>query len=138
MHPIKEELTAFSRRLARSWAQLCSRLRKVQRRRALAFFPYRHAAMQNRLARDMAGERLAGEVWETARAIVVQLELPGMNGEDVQVSFPRGQLRIYGNKQRIAGDAQARTYHLKERAFGRFERRIALPHEIDTARAEVS
>ena len=80
---------------------------------------------------------LAGEVWETAHAVVVRLELPGLKREDIQVSIDRGTLRIRGDK-RFAERTQGRTYHLNERAFGRFERVFTLPHNIDTTNAEVA
>jgi HSP20 family protein len=80
---------------------------------------------------------LAGEVWETAHAVVVRLELPGLKREDIEVSIDRGTLRIRGDK-RLAERTQGRTYHLNERAFGRFERMFTLPHNIDTTDAEVA
>jgi HSP20 family protein len=61
-----------------------------------------------------------------------------MRQEDVQVSFSRGCLRIRGEKRRMPGGPQNRIYHIKERVFGRFERRIALPQQLETARAEIS
>ena len=80
---------------------------------------------------------LAGEVWETGQSVVVQIELPGMRQEDVEVSIRPGRLVIRGEKLRAA-DATPRLYHLMERAFGRFERRIDLPRGLDGAKAEVS
>jgi HSP20 family protein len=53
------------------------------------------------------------------------------------VSIDRGNLRIRGER-RSGGGARGRTYHLMERAFGRFERAIALPHNIDTKNADVT
>jgi HSP20 family protein len=136
MNPSKEQLAAIGRKLALSWARLRLKVTKRARRaRGLELIRYRHAAAQ-KATQDT--ERLAGEVWETARAVVVQMEMPGMSRDDIQVGFSRGRLRIRGEKRRIAGDSQGRTYHLKERLFGRFERLIALPGEIDSARAEVT
>ena len=80
---------------------------------------------------------LAGEVWETAQSVVVQIELPGMRREDVDASIRPGRLVIRGEKLRAA-DATPRLYHSMERAFGRFERRIDLPRGLDGAKAEVS
>jgi HSP20 family protein len=80
---------------------------------------------------------LAGESWETAHSVIVQIEMPGMSKEDIDVAIYPGGLRIRGEK-RSAGDPKGRLYHLMERAFGRFERSLSLPHNIDTANAEVS
>jgi HSP20 family protein len=80
---------------------------------------------------------LAGEVWETAQCVVVQIEMPGMREEDVDISIRQGRLVIRGEKLRAA-EATPRLYHLMERAFGKFERHIHLPHGLDAAKAEVS
>jgi HSP20 family protein len=85
-------------------------------------------AVESRSERAGAGTEfpqwalLAAEAWETAHAVVVRLELPGLKREDIDVSIDRGTLRVRGEK-RFAGRTQGRTYHLMERAFGRFERR---------------
>jgi HSP20 family protein len=60
-----------------------------------------------------------------------------MSREDIDVSIYRGGLRIRGDK-RSTRDHQGRLYHLMERAFGRFERTLSLPHNIDATQAEVS
>jgi HSP20 family protein len=80
---------------------------------------------------------LASDAWETAHAVIVRIELPGLRREDIAVSIDRGNLRIRGER-RSTGGARGRTYHLMERAFGRFERTISLPHNIDTKNADVT
>ena len=80
---------------------------------------------------------LAAETWETAHSVIVRVELPGMNKEDIDVSIHGNLLRIRGEK-RSGGNYQNRLYRLTERAYGRFERTIPIPHGIDGPRAEVS
>ncbi len=60
-----------------------------------------------------------------------------MEKADFDISVHGGELRIRGEK-RSRRDRQERLYHLMERAYGHFERRIALPHSVDSAQAEVS
>lgn len=60
-----------------------------------------------------------------------------MSKDDIEVSIHPGGLRIRGEKRSVA-DHQRRLYHLMERAFGRFERTLPLPHNIDASKAEVS
>jgi HSP20 family protein len=60
-----------------------------------------------------------------------------VNKEDIDVSIHGSTLRIRGEK-RSGGERQGRLYHLMERAYGRFERTISLPQNIDGKRAEVS
>jgi len=80
---------------------------------------------------------LAAESWETAQSIIVRIETPGMRKEDLDVSITQNGLRVRGVKH-PAEEHRTRIYSLMERAFGRFERTIPLPHNIDTSKAEVS
>jgi HSP20 family molecular chaperone IbpA len=114
--------------------------RLIPRRRGLALVGYRHAATQHSALRHagVGPNGLAGEVWETALTVVVQIEIPGASLADMQVSFSRGRIRIRGIKRRIVSDSQDRTYHLKERVFGRLERSIKLPLGVDGPRTEIS
>ena len=77
------------------------------------------------------------EAWETAQSIIVRVELPGMSREDIDVELAGTFVRIRGEK-RSGGEAADRRYHLMERAFGRFERRIPLPARVEEDTAEVS
>lgn len=80
---------------------------------------------------------LSAETWETARSVIVRIEVPGMNKEDLDVSIHGSTLRIRGEK-RSEGDHQEKKYYLMERAYGRFERNITLPQNVASAEAEVS
>jgi HSP20 family protein len=80
---------------------------------------------------------LAAETWETARSIVIRVEIPGMNEKDLDIDIHGNILRIRGEK-RADATQQGRRYHLMERAYGRFKRSIPLPHGVDADGAEVS
>jgi HSP20 family protein len=80
---------------------------------------------------------LAAETWETARSVVIRLEVPGMRKDDLSVAIHGHHLAIRGEK-RADPSLQGRRYHLAERAFGRFERTIPLPHGVDAAHAETT
>lgn len=80
---------------------------------------------------------LAAETWETAHSVVIRMEVPGMNEDDLATDIHGSVLRIRGEKR--SGAAQlGRRYHLMERAFGQFERSIPLPHCVDAENAEVT
>lgn len=79
---------------------------------------------------------LAAETWETAKSVVVRVEIPGMNEGDLAVDVEGSTLRIGGRKH--SGVTQHRRYHLMERAYGNFARTIPLPHAVDAEQAEVS
>ena len=77
---------------------------------------------------------LSAEVRETEDAIEVLLEAPGMNPEDFDIQVNRDQLLIRGSKQ-YASDRKEGRFHVTERAYGRFERLIPLPVEVDEDKA---
>ena len=80
---------------------------------------------------------LAAETWETAQTVVIRVEIPGMKKEDLDINLLGNALRIRGEKHSGA-DQAGRRYHLMERAYGKFERSIPLPHGVSTEGAEVS
>ena len=79
---------------------------------------------------------LAAETWETAISVVIRVEIPGMNVDDLAIDIHGNVLSIRGQKR--SGAQQDRRYHLTERAYGHFERNIPLPHGVDSGQAEVT
>jgi len=80
---------------------------------------------------------LAAETWETAQSVVIRVEIPGMDADDLATKVVGNVLRIRGEK-RSGGAQQGRRYHLMERAYGRFERLIPLPYDVNAELAEVA
>jgi HSP20 family protein len=80
---------------------------------------------------------LAAETWETALSVVVRVEIPGMNANDLDIDIQGNVLSIRGEKRSGAAQ-QERRYYLMERAYGHFERRISLPDGVRADQAEVS
>jgi HSP20 family protein len=80
---------------------------------------------------------LAAQTWETGKSVVIRMEIPGMNEDDLAIDVDGNVLRIRGEK-RSGATQQRRRYHLMERAYGHFERSIPLPHGVDPEKAEVS
>lgn len=80
---------------------------------------------------------LAAETWETAGSVIVRVEVPGMKKEDLDVCVHSSTLRIRGEK-RSGNDHHGSLYHLMERAYGRFERTIPLPQNVNSALIETS
>jgi HSP20 family protein len=67
---------------------------------------------------------------ETGDGLVVTLEIPGMERQDVEISLREGLLTIKGEKRR---EPEARYHHV-ERACGAFLRSVRLPVAVDAAR----
>lgn len=66
------------------------------------------------------------DMTETDQAYKISVELPGIDPNDVEVTFDDGLLRITGEKK-DEREANERGFHLSERSYGAFERAIALP-----------
>jgi HSP20 family protein len=138
--PKRKLRSELERGLSRAWEGLAEGWREILVRSSGALTHFVLAAKQNGSGTKNDAPQwalLAGECWETAHSVIVQIEMPGMSKEDIDVSIYPGGLRIRGEK-RSARDYRGRLYHLMERAFGRFERTLFLPHNIDAAKAEVS
>jgi HSP20 family protein len=138
--PIRKLRSELQRGVSRAWEGLTEGWREVLTRGNGALTHFMRAAKPRKgdARQDFPQwALLASEVWETAQAVIVRVELPGIRKEDLDISVLRGRLRIHGEKRHLA-DHQTRHYHLMERAFGRFERSIPLPPNVDAKRAEVS
>ena len=79
---------------------------------------------------------LAGEVVDRGDSVVVQLELPGIERDDCELSVMDGYLRISGEKHSTREHASG-SYYLMERAYGGFQRTVRLPADVepDSAKA---
>lgn len=77
---------------------------------------------------------LVSEVRETDEAVVVGLEVPGMESEDFDIQVEDDHLVVRGEKHMAREEARGRFY-VMERAYGRFERAVPLPVAVDPAGA---
>jgi HSP20 family protein len=80
---------------------------------------------------------LAAELAETSDRISVRLEVPGMNKEDFDIDVEDRELIIRGEK-RVEHSEKKGHYHIKQCAYGHFERVIPLPAPVDTQKANAS
>ena len=69
---------------------------------------------------------LAG--WEDEQNFYVEVELPGVAKEDLELIAHDGKLRIQGERKAPEGE---RHYWRNERFYGTFDRTIALPESVD-------
>ena len=75
------------------------------------------------------------DLHETEQAYEVTAELPGLEQKDVELTLRENALVLSGEKRqdRQEGEGGRRW---SERSFGRFERLIALPEEVDADKVE--
>ncbi|HEX9630585.1 MAG TPA: Hsp20/alpha crystallin family protein [Pyrinomonadaceae bacterium] len=81
----------------------------------------------------VAEDPLASETWappvdlcESAEAIVVCVELPGLTAEHIKVGATNTQLRIWGEKKRRMPRNRILSHLCSERSYGKFSRIVPL------------
>jgi len=137
---LKQTGKNIGREIGRAWESLSEGWRELLSRSGDAlthFGRHREQARQDggALAAFPSWSLLAGEVEETAKDIVVRVELPGINKEDCQITIDGNMLHVSGEKV-FESETVDSTYHVMERAYGAFHRGIALPRSVNIERAE--
>jgi len=74
------------------------------------------------------------DIKETDTAVEVAAEVPGMRPEDLDVSVVGDVLTIKGEKKEEKEEKQKSMYRV-ERRYGRFERSVQLPAEVNVDKA---
>ena len=80
---------------------------------------------------------MPAEVSDDDKHVIVKLEAPGMDAEDFDIQVQDDVLLIRGEKKSRREESKGQ-YHLLERAYGRFERAIPLPAEVDHSKSTAS
>ncbi|RQD61825.1 Hsp20/alpha crystallin family protein [Desulfonatronovibrio magnus] len=74
----------------------------------------------------------AADMYENTTQIVIELELPGVTRENINLEVQGEQLVVYGEK-RMEKDASSTGYQFLERSYGPFSRVFVLPEYADTS-----
>ncbi len=69
--------------------------------------------------------------------IEVVVELPGLRKEDIQLSLQDGVLTVSGERKAVT-ETQTDETHRTERFFGKFQRSIELPAEVNPDKVDAS
>jgi HSP20 family protein len=83
------------------------------------------------------GRRLLASVFppvnihEKADSLVVEIELPGVDEQSLDLSVTRDSLTLKGERPPMIRDEQT-TMHIQERGYGSFSRAIMLPVAVDS------
>ncbi len=78
------------------------------------------------------GWRPPADIYEDARGLVIEMEVPGMREEEIVMRLEESALIIEGERG-LPGAEQGRHYHRIERAYGSFSRSFFLPAAVDRA-----
>jgi HSP20 family protein len=77
------------------------------------------------------------DVTETENAYQIDVEVPGLRPEDINVTVDQGMLTIQGER-RSEEEKRDRSYHRVERHYGAFRRSISLPRDVDASKVEAT
>lgn len=75
-------------------------------------------------------------LYETADGYVLTAELPGVSGQDLEISIENNRVTLGG--QREVERPKEASVHRAERTSGGFRRSVELPAEVDADKAEAS
>lgn len=141
MEPPKDLRSRFEEKIGRAWELLTEGWRELLSRSggALTHFDTSSKTTDRPPPREdfPRWSLLAGETWETAKSVIIRIEVPGMRKEDLDISI-RGNVLVVRGVKRSEGEHEGRRYSLMERAYGTFERTIPVTHEVDRDGVEVS
>lgn len=72
---------------------------------------------------------------ETKDSLVAELEVPGINPDDINISVNPDLLTVTGEKTQKRGE-QEKNFHIMERGHGSFSRSIPLPTAVNPDQVE--
>lgn len=142
LNSLKETGKTLGREISRAWESLSEGWHELLSRsgNALTHFTRRKEDEQQASGELAAFPRwslLAGELEETAKDVVVRIEVPGMDKDDCQITIEGNMLHLSGEK-RFERETSDSTYHVMERAYGAFQRSIPLPRNVNIDKAQAS
>jgi HSP20 family protein len=76
----------------------------------------------------------AVNMWEDGEAVSVELEVPGLKGDQLEISVSGNELSL--GIARPDDPQEGVRYHRRERPVGSFHRVVRLPVEVDASRVE--
>lgn len=83
----------------------------------------------SRMAFPKVGSDLAVDVYEKDGAVVAEMNVPGINPENINISIEDNYLRVSGSHEEEHEDKK-KHYYSKEIKRGSFERIISLPSSV--------
>jgi HSP20 family protein len=95
------------------------------------------SGLPNSIRSVAAGSFPAINVGKTPASVEVYAFAPGLDASKIDLSIERGVLRLSGERAPTETDAKTSVYS-QERPFGRFERAISLPDDVDASRVSAS
>ncbi|KUO51082.1 MAG: hypothetical protein APF76_16440 [Desulfitibacter sp. BRH_c19] len=86
---------------------------------------------------DRLGLQPSMDIYETAEAIVANIDLPGISKEDIKINIVNNEVTISGEISKENREENG-TYFLQERSSGKFYRSFSLNTPVDTEKVKAS
>lgn len=80
---------------------------------------------------------LSADLIESENEFKVHADLPGVNKEDLDISFNEGQMTIKAERKEVH-EENTDQVHRYERSFGKVQRTLTIPRNADMERAQAS
>jgi HSP20 family protein len=77
------------------------------------------------------------DMHESDDKLTVEVELPGLDAKDIDISLEDDILHIKGERK-FTSEVKEENYHRIERAYGYFERNVPLPRKVDLDKVSAS
>jgi len=77
------------------------------------------------------------DIFETPEALLVEMDLPGVDPESLKVTARGDMVSVEGDRRRCAR-SEIRGFHLMERDCGAFSRRLRVEGAVNTHRCEAA
>jgi HSP20 family protein len=81
--------------------------------------------------------KFATDVYETNKDIIVEIEVPGYQKDNIKISFQDGYLKVEGKTDETK-EEKDKNYWRKEIRKGSFVKVVPLPKDIDSKKAKAS
>jgi HSP20 family protein len=74
------------------------------------------------------GWRAPVAMWDDADKVFLEVEVPGVSKESIDLTVHNGIMRVSGERKAPEGE---RNYWVNDRAYGAFDRTVTLPEDVD-------
>jgi len=126
---LKQDVGATWKWLADGWRNISDKATN-----ALTYFtPSRESDQES--AEGLRWGLLAADVSAQSDHVLVELEAPGLDKDDIDIDVQGRRLIVTGRKS-YESERKSGSMVISERAFGHFQRVIALPEEVTAEKAE--
>lgn len=130
----------LGRDLVRGWESLTDGWRELLSRSASALTPFGRKNSEKGKGELIPADAprwslLAGDVVDNGHELVVRLEVPGVDKADCDIVIDGNTLIVRGEK-RFDGTYIGGAYHVRQCAYGFFERVVPLPFNVHADKAD--